>query len=55
MPKYKEQVASSRKVTIMSKSAAMCTKRRLDFTRFKSTVTITSMVCRGLVSSSKWL
>ena len=55
MPKYKEQVVSSRKVTIMSKSAAMCAKRRLGFTRFKSTVTVTSAVCRGLVSSSKWL
>lgn len=53
MPKYKEQVVSSRKVNVMSKAAAMCTKR-LDFTRCKSTLTLTSMLCRGLVSSSKW-
>lgn len=55
MPKYKEQVVSSRKVNIRSKVAAMCTKRRLDSTKRKSTVALTSMVCRGLVSSSKWL
>lgn len=55
MPKYKEQVVSSKKVTIMAKAATMCTKRRLDFTRFKPRVAVTSIVCRGLVSSSKWL